>query len=464
MPKPSQQPQPVITVEPSPKLEQLRTQLPALAGAATASPRSGWEPVDASPLLDGTNLIAPPSVLHRDDGVAILYPGRINAFFGEPETLKTFVALFAAYQEMPEGHHVGYCDYEDSPESAFERLKAFGAKDDDIVRYFSYFASPLPVVDDNANGVLERLIDQKGALTLVVFDGVTEAMMASNLNPDNGSDVASFYAAAPRWFAAQGATVLLLDHVTKDRTGRGHWAIGSERKLSGLDGAAYTLKARKPFGRGRNAAVDIVIAKDRPGWVRQYQGQSGVIAIFEPRSLEDGKIEARLLPPEMPGEHGEFRPTDIMERASKQLEGAAPDPLNATAIRNAVVGNSKHIGIALQRLIEEGYVESKPGSRSSTLYWSVKPFQKGTPPPAGFAIEDDDDLDDVPLTKSGSSTGSVRFPYKEGGTRNESNRLVPGTTGNRSGTTTAIDAAEQNRGSKTPLARVHRVPIGLKAR
>jgi hypothetical protein len=109
----------------------------------------------------------------------------------------------------------------------------------------------------------------------------------------------------------------------------------------------------------------------------------------------------------------------------------------------------------LYRLVEEGYVQSNPGPRNSILYLHVKPFPDRTPPPIVIAPEndDDDDFDDEPLTKSGSTTGSTRFPYKEGGTRNESNRQVPGTTGNRSGTTSAKGKPENNQPRRVVLIR-----------
>jgi AAA domain len=462
MPTLSPQPQRVVVPGRSVKLEQLKSRLPAVQRAATPSVGSRWEPVDLRRVLDGSDLIERPSVLYRDDGVAMLYPRRINVFSGEPEALKTFLALDAAAQEIDKKNHVAYNDYEDTPNIAVERLRALGTRDNDILKYFSYFASPGPLVDDDAKVLLTKLVDEKGPVTLAIFDSVTGAMVASDLDPDNGSDVTSFYRDAPRRFADQGAAVLLIDHVAKATISRGRWAIGSERKLSGIDGASYTLKIVEPFGRGRTGKVQVVITKDRPGYVRQYQGQSHAIATFEPRSLEDGKIEARLLPPELAGEDGKFRPSGYMERGSIVLEVAA-DPLNATAVRKAVGGNYTHTETALQRLIEEGYVKSRPGPRGSTLYWSVKAFRKGTPPPAVFGPEDEEDFDDEPLTKSGTSTGSVRFPYKGGGTRNESNRKVPGTTRNRSGTTNAKENPEHNQPRRTPLAGVHRAPIGQKA-
>jgi hypothetical protein len=129
------------------------------------------------------------------------------------------------------------------------------------------------------------------------------------------------------------------------------------------------------------------------------------------------------------------------------------DPNEGLDVRTA----NEHTASARKVLEQEGSVQSKPEPRNSTLYSSIKPIRKGTPPPPVLEPKDDDGLDDEILTESGTSTGPVRFPYKEGGARNESNRQVPGTTGNRSGTTTANGEPEQNRGRRTPLAGRQRV-------
>ena len=78
-----------------------------------------------------------------------------------------------------------------------------------------------------------------------------------------------YYAGSPRWLARTGAAVVLVDHVTKSQEGRGRWAIGSERKLWGLDGAAYGFESLVPFGRGKTGLVKITVAKDRCGHIRQ---------------------------------------------------------------------------------------------------------------------------------------------------------------------------------------------------
>jgi hypothetical protein len=465
MPTPRQQPEPVVLPRLPPKLRRLRTQLLEAQRAATPSMGGGWQEVDLSPALDRTDPIDPPSVLHRDDdGVALLYPGRINVFAGETEALKTFLALFAAVQEIRQGHHVVYVDYEDSRENAVGRLRALGARDDDIRRYFHYFSSQRPVIDAEAEGVLAKFVDQNGPVTLAIFDSVTAAMVAGRLDLNDGSDVTTFYSAAPRWFADHGAAALLIDHVTKDKVGRGRYPIGSERKLSGIDGAAYLLKTVKPFGRGRTGRVEVAITKDRPGHVRQYEGQRYVIAIFEARSMDNGKIEVSLLPGDRASDDGSVRLSGYMERASKVLETAS-GPLSAEEVRDLAHGKNEYIRPALRHLVQEGYARTTSGPRgNSTLYLHVKPFPDRTSTPGVFDPEDDEDFDDEPPTKSlGTPPVLSGVPHKGGGTGNESTRQVPGTPGNRSGTTSTKGKPGQNQLRRTPLAGVHRVPIRQKA-
>jgi len=65
-----------------------------------------------------------------------------------------------------------------------------------------------------------------GTPSLAAIDGVPEAMGSLGLDPNKGLDVTQFYGAAPRWCARARASVALLDHATKDKEGRGRWAIG----------------------------------------------------------------------------------------------------------------------------------------------------------------------------------------------------------------------------------------------
>jgi len=99
-------------------------------------------------------------------------------------------------------------------------------------------------------------------------DGVTEAMSLQGLELKDNADVAKFVVLLPRSLARMGGAVVLVDHVAKDRNGRGRFAIGAQHKLAGIDGAAYSIEVIRPFGRGMRGLSRLTVTKDRPGFVR----------------------------------------------------------------------------------------------------------------------------------------------------------------------------------------------------
>ena len=329
-----------------------------------------WEPTDLGPVVRGEQVTAPPSVLMREDGVFLLYPGRVNMFMGETESLKTWMALVAVVQELAAGHHVIYLDFEDGPESVVERLRALGATVDQIVAHLTYI-NPSGRFDELAAEALDVAIERKGAPTLAVVDGVTEAMGDIGLDPSSGPDVAAYYGSSPRWLARTGAAVVLVDHVTKSRENRGRWAIGSERKLSGLTGAAYGFEMIRPFGRGKTGTVKVTVAKDRCGHVRQHEGVGRTIVMAELQSFPDGGISATLSIPEA-SDDGAFRPTWLMTKLS---EAIVENPgLSTRALRAAVKGKNEAKDLALELLVNEGYVDVELGPNRSRQHVSLRPF------------------------------------------------------------------------------------------
>jgi hypothetical protein len=334
------------------------------------APLSSWEAVDLAPVLRGERVTPPPSVLEREDHVRLLYPARLNLFIGETESLKTWAALVAARQELSAGHHVVVVDYEDTPESGVERLRALGASAEEIAEHLTYIR-PDGRFDELAQAIVADRIALLGPVSLAIVDSITEAMSQVGLDPSKGPDVAAFYSGFPRWFARTGAAVLLIDHVTKSAEGRGRWAIGSERKLSGLDGAAYAFDTLVPFGRERTGKVKITVSKDRCGHVRQHEGAGRVIAQLELKSWPDGGVTTTLSAPEMASE-GSFRPTVLMEKLSQAIE---QNPgLTSRALRSAVRGKNDAKDLALELLVNEDYVAVEPGPRGARLHHPLRPF------------------------------------------------------------------------------------------
>lgn len=346
--------------------------VPAEERAAAAPTVSSWEAIDLTPVLNGERVTPAPAVFARCDDVKLLYPGRLNLFIGETESCKSWGAALAVAQELALGHHVVYVDFEDTPESAVERLRSLGSAPDQIASFLTYI-QPDGAFDDLAKIMVEEVLATRGPPSLAVIDGVTEAMSQVGLDPNDGPSVAAFYASFPRWLARTGAAVVLVDHVTKSAEGRGRWAIGSERKLSGLDGAAYLFDTIVPFGRGRTGKVKITVSKDRCGHVRQHEGVGRTIALLELKSWPDGGITATMEVPEAADVTGSFRPTYLMEKLSTAI---IENPgLTTRALRSAVSGKNDAKDLALELLVNEGFVDVEPGPRGARRHVSRTPFR-----------------------------------------------------------------------------------------
>src|SRR5262249_20266210 len=152
--------------------------------------------------------------------------------------------------------------------------------------------------------------------------------------------------------------VVQIDHVAKDKDGRGRFAIGGQHKLAGIDGAAFVVEAIKPFGRGLSGWARVTVSKDRPGWIRQH-ARGDVVGELHVDSDPDGGVAIALQAPEI--RTGTFRPTVLMERVSQLLE--ATPGLSKRSIRGGVTGKNDTIDLALDTLIAEQCVRvEKDGS------------------------------------------------------------------------------------------------------
>lgn len=333
-------------------------------------PGETWKRVDLAGILDGNLTDPEPVMLTRDDGHKLLYAGKVHTISGESESLKTWFALLACAEAIAAGAPVVYIDYEDTAPGIVGRLLALGCPKPDIAKWFAYIRPDEPL-SPAAAAVLALCLDP--VPRLAVIDGVTEAMAAHGLDPNSNSEVAAFNAKLPKPIAAAGAAVVMIDHVTKSREGRGRYAIGAQHKLSAVDGSAYTVDLLKPFGHGLHGMAKVIVAKDRPGRVREHC-PDGVAGILHLRSQLDGSVLASIAPGrDFSGEApAEFRPTVLMERISKACEQTPGLSKNALVV--AAKGKTDHKKLALELLVAEGYIIEKR-DRNSVRHESVKPFR-----------------------------------------------------------------------------------------
>ena len=348
---------------------------------------TSWEPVRADALRDilrgGIDRPAP-SMFKRDDGAALVYPGRTHLFIGETESLKTWAALVAIAQEIRAGNACLLFDMEDEPVTAVERLDQLGLSEDEIAEGLIY-VSPSTPWDQVAWDHLDQRIGMSDRpVTLAVVDSMTEAMAAEGLDPDRGTDVSSFYHLLPVFLTNRhDMAVIIIDHVTKSHESRGRWAIGSERKVSGITGAALAFEVRTPFGRGMTGKVRVTISKDRPGSVRPSAVGKALGVMSFDSDPGTGAVSVSFA---SPSEDKGASLTDLARQVAETMNRLRADTwavidedpgITSTRIRKLTTGDTETKGTALAELVGEGYVRvEKVGT--SRHHFTVKSLPTAT--------------------------------------------------------------------------------------
>lgn len=335
-----------------------------------------WRPIDLTDVLNGDWEPPKPTVGARDDGVGLFYPGRVHTVASEPEGGKTWFALAAAAHEISRDNNVVYLDFEDDEMGVTSRLRALGISAPDILARFHYINPDQSItLYTNADDLEEVIGDTKP--TLAIIDGVTEAMALHGLELKDNTDIAKFGVMIPRKIADAGPAVTMLDHVTKDPETRGRWALGGQHKLAGLNGAAYILENRHPFGIGITGTSSVKIAKDRPGQLRRHAHPSGPglywFADLVLESTSDTVAYTHLHPAKPRDTGAVFRPTKLMAKVSAAL-AVAQGPLSANALLEQAGGKRSTALLALELLVTEGYAEVKKDGQSK-LHSFVRAYE-----------------------------------------------------------------------------------------
>lgn len=315
-----------------------------------------------------------PTLFVRTDDVPLVYPGRINMFLGETEGCKTWAALWVVAQEIRKGYAALYVDLEDELTTAVERLKAFGLSNDEI-RNGLLYATPDTRFDETAKAWWtlrdQGFQENDRVLTVAVFDSVTEIMGIYDLDPNSGRDVVHFYKDAPGWFSHDGVAVIVVDHAVKDRSAQGRHAIGSERKLSGLTGAAYKFVCEESFGRGKTGKVKLTVSKDRPGYVGTYEANKSRrdIATLVLVSAEDGSVTCSLEPPQPKTVKEAVQ--DLKANDAETVRAVRENPgLSKTELRPllSIKGGSKPKDDSLNRCVADKKLRTEKASRKILYY------------------------------------------------------------------------------------------------
>lgn len=262
-----------------------------------------------------------PTLLCRSDGQALIYPGLLHWVMGEPACGKTWLALVAALAGAQSGVDSLYLDYEGSRRIVGARLARLGAAEANV----DHIAYVRPSGGSPTTGPAALRLVRERSVGLVVVDGAAKAMARDGLDEDKAADVLGWLERMVWPLCEVGATVVILDHVTKDKDSRGRWARGNGAKLGEVDGAAYSVEVAEAWSRARSGSARIRVAKDREGVV-------GAV----------GEVVAML----------RFVPGDDQLRISVDVPHGTSVANTITAAIEAVL--TQHAGIELsQRRLEE---------------------------------------------------------------------------------------------------------------
>lgn len=241
----------------------------AESGAWAPDPAEEPEPLyaDLAALLSGgIPPPTPPVVLRRSDGTHMLYAGKVNVLFGDPESGKTWLALAAVVETLRQGRRAAVVDLDHNGAAAtVTRLLALGARPEtlasqDRLRY----ASPEDV--DTLVRVVHDL--RRWAPAVVVVDSLGELLPMLGLSSNSPDD----YTAAHRRVlippAEAGACVIAIDHLPKGGEARAHGQTGTMAKRRAVNGAIIRVSLRQAFAPGRGGSAGLTVVKDRPGGLR----------------------------------------------------------------------------------------------------------------------------------------------------------------------------------------------------
>lgn len=241
-------------------------QAPPTADTTASATATSWAPVDLGPYLRGEIRPAEPTLgVTRSDGLRFVYPGKEHAVIGEMESGKSWLLAACCAVEIHHDNRVVYVHFEEAdPTDTIGRLRALGVTDHALLERFTFVGPDEPSQPD----AVARLLNP--VPTLVVLDGVNEAMATHRLAIREEDGAAAYRRLLVKPCTAQGAAVVSADHVVKDKERRGRDPLGSIHKGNGLTGAMLLLENAEPFGRKMRGRSHLYITKDRPGWLRRH--------------------------------------------------------------------------------------------------------------------------------------------------------------------------------------------------
>ena len=308
-----------------------------------------------------------PSVGERNDGAHILYAGKINGIYGDPETAKTWFALHLAQQVLSAGGTVALIDIDHNGENdTVDRLRKLGVSDQ-LIGDPAHFRYYIPETPAELLATRDDIIEQHP--TLCILDSIGELIPMLGLDSNSNDDISRGYRAMLTPLAQEHTAVLTIDHLAKAGKSDHGYAIGGIAKKRIINGAYYHAEALTIPAPGIVGKVRIMVTKDRPGGIREHAPQGSLGNFIIDSSATDGHINTLIA-----NTIGSpLRPTNTMERISRLLAGT--DGMHKTTINKQIAVKQATMDQAIIVLVQEGYVRTSQVS-GKTIYHHERDYRQ----------------------------------------------------------------------------------------
>jgi hypothetical protein len=241
---------------------------------------------------------------------------------------------------------------------------------------------------DDARGVESVVADcAQWCPDVVVVDSSGELLPLFDASSDNADEFTRVHNRILQPLATTGAAVLLIDHLAKQQESRRLGPGGSMAKRRTVGGLSMRVVCERPFIKGQGGAARLMVNKDRHGGVREHCAAVGAGSknteqlggTFLLEVGDDGATTWRVAPPtENTTADRPFRPTNLMERASRAVEENPTGHFTKDRLAKEVTGKTQALKRAVDLLFAEEYVTRT--EERYPRYTSVKPYRQADDP------------------------------------------------------------------------------------
>ena len=310
---------------------------------------------------DEIDLTPTPAILDRrhGDGGLVLPAGKLNWVYGLPAGGKSFIGEIAVSEAVLRGGRAMFLDYEDNKRTFHQRaaILGFNPKMHTELGSFRYIHGGIadyPTVNAEAQDWLSQADDVE--MSLVVIDAAE-----SSGCPSDGASVNEWLGKVVDLWERLGVTVIVLDHIPKQKEGRPDGPIGSQRKMAAITGIGLKVTGNC-WSKTKNGRLTLLCQKDRTGNYAKSEKVAAIVGEWDSSGYER-VFGYRIVNPTQGDDDTGNIGGDILDYVAGEMpEGAK----SKRQISSNVKGKNTEINSTIDALVEGGLLAQKGNTYTLT--------------------------------------------------------------------------------------------------